>query len=66
MLKSTEHEHVSAAQPRPSTQHLFKGQVLQNTLTVQLLPLSYESKVKKKGKSPLSFENYDVHDISAK
>lgn len=25
MLKSTEHEHVSAAQPRPSTQHLFKG-----------------------------------------
>lgn len=43
MLKSTEHEHVSAAQTRPSTQHLFKGQVLQNTLTVQLLPLSYQS-----------------------
>lgn len=43
MLKSTEHEHVSAAQTRPSTQHLFKGQVLQNTLTVQPLPLSYHS-----------------------
>lgn len=42
MLKSTEPEHVSAAQPRPSTQHLFKGQVLQNTLAAQLLLLSYQ------------------------
>ena len=67
MLKSTEHEHVSAAQPRPSTQHLFKGQVLQNTLTEQLLPLSYQSRsweVNTAGKSPLRFENYGVHDIS--
>lgn len=31
MLKSTEPEHVSAARPRPATQHLFNGQVLRNT-----------------------------------
>lgn len=69
MLKSTEQEHVSAARPRPSTQHLFKGQVLQNTLTVQLLPLSYQSwdwEVKKEGKSPLCCKNHDVRDIGAK
>lgn len=69
MLKSTEPEHVSAAQPRPSTQHLFKGQVLQNTLAVQLLPLSYQishREVNKKGKSPLSFEDYNMHYVHAK
>lgn len=32
MLKSTEPEHVPAARRRPATQHLFKGQVLPNTL----------------------------------
>lgn len=59
MLKSTEREHVSAALPGPSTQHLFKGQVLQNTLTVQPLPLSYQSlrQAKRKGKSALRLQN---------
>lgn len=61
MLKSTKREHVSAARPGLCTQHLFKGQVLQNTLTVQLLPLSSQSSTpRSKGteKPPHSFAMY--------
>lgn len=39
MLKSTEREHVSAAQPGPNTQHLFKGQVLQKQTHCATAPI---------------------------